>query len=92
MIMVANIIAGKNPIVDDSIIKNFEGWRLNKRITSQVPIKPTLRATMKGMIYHVKACLQDTSAPKTIILHLGTNMEILDERLEKEKYSRTNSR
>ena len=75
MIIVANIIiAGKKTLtVDDSIIKNFKGRRLNKRITSQVSTKPTPGAATKGMIHHVKGCLQDTSAPNTIIVHLGTN-------------------
>ena len=48
-------------IVGDSIIKNVEGWRLKKRMKSQVSIRAIPGATTKDMIYHDKGYLQDTS-------------------------------
>ena len=59
-------------IVGDSIVKHIHGWRLNKRMRSTVSVRSIPRATTKGMIHHVKGCLEDTS-PDFIILHHGTN-------------------
>ena len=54
------------------IVKNIEGWRLNKRIKSIVHVKSIPGATTKGMKHHVRGCLEDNS-PDTAILHFGTN-------------------
>ena len=54
-------------IIGDSIVKNIEGWRLNKRIKSTVLVKSISGATTKGMKH-----LEDNS-PDTAILHFGTN-------------------
>ena len=62
----------KTLIVGDSIIKNIEGWRLNKRMKSSVAVKSIPGATTKGMKHHIKGCLQNNS-PDSIILHVGTN-------------------
>ena len=62
----------KTLIVGDSIIKNIEGWRLNKRMKSSVGVKSITGATTKGMNHHIKVCLKDSSAD-SIILHVGTN-------------------
>ena len=62
----------KTLIVGDSIAKNIEGWRLNKRMKSSVAVKSIPGATTKGMKHHIKGCLQDNS-PDSIILHVGTN-------------------
>ena len=59
-------------IVGDSIIKNIEGWRLNKRMKSSVAVKSIPGATTKGTKHHIKGCLEDNS-PDSIILHVGTN-------------------
>ena len=56
----------------DSIVKNIEGWRLNKRMKSSVAVKSIPDAATKGMKHHVKGCLEDNS-PDPIILHVGTN-------------------
>ena len=75
MATVATIImtGKKTLIVSHSIIKNV-GWRrLNKQMKSQVFIKSVLGATTKGMINHVKGCLQCPSPPNKISLHHGTN-------------------
>ena len=58
----------KTLIVGDLIVKHIDGWRLNKRKRSTVSI----RSTTKGMIHHVKGCLEDTFTD-FIILHHGTN-------------------
>ena len=47
-------------IVGDSIIKNIEGWRINKRMKSSVAIKSIPGATTKGMKHHT-GCLEDNS-------------------------------
>ena len=47
-------------ILGDSIIKNIEGWRLNKRMKSSVAIKSIPGATTKGMKHHT-GCLEDNS-------------------------------
>ena len=39
----------KTLIVGDSIAKNIEGWRLNKRMKSSVAVKSIPGATTKGM-------------------------------------------
>ena len=62
----------KTLIVGDSIAKNIERWRLNKRIKSSVAVKSIPGATTKGMKHHSKVCLGDNS-PDSIILHVGTN-------------------
>ena len=50
----------KTLIVGDSIIKNIEGWRLNKRMKASVAIKSIPGATTKGMKHHI-GCLEDNS-------------------------------
>ena len=62
----------KTLIVGDSIVKNIEGWRLNKRIKFFVAVKSIPGATTKGMKHHIKGCLEDNSLD-SIILHVGTN-------------------
>ena len=62
----------KTLIVGDSIVKNIEGWRLNKGIKFSVAVKSIPGATTKGMKHHIKECLEDNS-PDSIILHVGTN-------------------
>ena len=62
----------KTLIVGDSIVKHIDGWRLNKRMRSTVSVRSIPGATTKGMIHHVKGCLEDTS-PGFIKLHHGTN-------------------
>ena len=62
----------KTLIVGDSIVKNIEGWRLNKIMKSSVAVKSIPDATTKGMKHHIKGCLEDNSLD-SIILHVGTN-------------------
>ena len=62
----------KTLIVGNSIVKHIDGWCLNKRMRSTVSVRSIPGATTKGMIHHVKGCLEDTS-PDFIILHHGTN-------------------
>ena len=62
----------KNLIVIDSILKQVEGWRLNKRIKSNVAVISDPDASTNGMIHYVKGCLEDISSD-TVILHHGTN-------------------
>ena len=61
----------KTLILGDSIVKNIEQWRFNKRIKSSVAVKSFSGATTKGMKHHMKGCLEDNS-PDSIILHVGT--------------------
>ena len=61
----------KTLILGDSIVKNIEEWRLNKRMKSSVAVKSISGATTKGMKHHMKGCLEDNS-PDSIILHVGT--------------------
>ena len=62
----------KTLIVGDSIVKNIEGWRLNKGIKFSVAVKSIPGATTKGMEHHIKGCLENNS-PDSIILHVETN-------------------
>ena len=62
----------KTIIVGDSIAKDIEGWRLNKRMKSPVAVKSIPGATTKSMKHHIKGCLEDNS-PDSVILHVGTN-------------------
>ena len=59
-------------IMGDSIMKNIEGWRLNKRMKFIVHVKSIPCAKTKGMKHHVKGCLEDNSLD-TAILHFRTN-------------------
>ena len=61
----------KTLILGDSIVKNIEVWRLNKRMKSSVAVKSIPGVTTKGMKHHMKGCLEDNS-PDLIILHVGT--------------------
>ena len=62
----------KTLIVGESIVKHNDDWRLNKRIRSTVSVRSIPRAATKGMIHHVRGCLEDTS-PDFIILYHGAN-------------------
>ena len=62
----------KTLTVGDSIVKNIEGWRLNKRMKFSVAVKSIPGATTKGEKHHIKGCLEDNS-PDSIMLHVGTN-------------------
>ena len=62
----------KTLIVIDSILKQVEGWRLNKRMKSNVAVISVPDASTNGMIHYVKGCLEDISSD-TVILHHGTN-------------------
>ena len=81
-------------IVGESIVKHIGGWRLNKRMKSTVSVGSIPGATTKGMIHHVKGCLEDTS-PDFIILHHDTNdlnsnstsEEIADKNIEFSSFS-----
>ena len=62
----------KTLIVGDSIVKNIERWRLDKRMKSSAAVKSILGATTKGIKDHIKGNLEDNSCD-SIILHVGTN-------------------
>ena len=62
----------KTLIVGDSIVKNIEAWRLDKRIKFSVAVKSIPGATTKAIKHHIKGCLEDNSLD-SIILHVGTN-------------------
>ena len=51
----------KTLILGDSIVKNIEVWRLNKRMKSSVAVKSIPGATTKGMKHHIKGCLEGNS-------------------------------
>ena len=59
-------------IVGDFILKRVEGWRLNKRMKSNVLVRSIPGTSTNGKIHHVKECLEDIS-PDTVILHHVTN-------------------
>ena len=51
----------KTLIVGNSMVKDIDGWHLSKRMRSTVSVRSVPGATTKGMIHHVKGCLEDTS-------------------------------
>ena len=61
----------KTLILGDSIIKNVDDCRLNRRMKSIVLARSISGATTKIMNYHVIGCLEDES-PDTILLHRRT--------------------
>ena len=67
-----NSAVKKTLILGDSIIKNVDDCRLNRRMKSIVSVRSISGATAKIMNYHVIGCLEDQS-PDTILLHRGTN-------------------
>ena len=58
-------------ILGDSIIKNVDDCRLNRRMKSIVLARSISGATTKIMNYHDIGCLEDAS-PDTILLHRET--------------------
>ena len=72
----------KTLILGDSIIKNFDGWRLNRRMNSVVSVRSISGATTKAMKHDVMGCLEDES-PDMILLHHETNDLISEESTEK---------
>ena len=52
----------KTLIAGDSIVKNIEGWRLNKRMKSFVAVKSIPGATTESMKHHIKGCLENNSS------------------------------
>ena len=68
-------------IIGDSIVKNIEGWRLNKRVKSTVAVKSIPGAITKGTKHQVRGCLED-NFPNTAILHFGTSNLKNDENAE----------
>ena len=65
-------------IIGDSIVKDIEGWRVQKRMKSNVSVTSITGAKIAGMKCHVKGCIKDI-APDTIFIHHGTN-ELSSER------------
>ena len=61
----------KAPVLRTSVVKHVQGWGLNERMRSSIPIRSISGATTKAMKYHLKGCLEDFS-PDVIILHHGT--------------------
>ena len=59
-------------ILGDSVIKNVDGQRLNRRTKSIVSVRSISGSTTKAMKHHVMRCLEDES-PDTILLYHGTN-------------------
>ena len=67
-----NSVVKKTKILGDSIIKNVDHWRLNRRMKPIVLIYSISGAITKAVTHHVIGCLQDKS-PDTMLLHHGTN-------------------
>ena len=65
-----NSVVKKTKILGDSIIKNVDHWRLNRRMKPIVLIYSISGAITKAMTHHVIGCLQD-KFPDTILLHQG---------------------
>ena len=64
------------------MIKNVDGWRLNRRMKSIVSVRSISSAATKAMKHHVMGCLED-GCPDTILLHHGTNDPRSEESPEK---------
>ena len=62
----------KKTLIVDAIVKNIDGWRLNKKMKSSVVVKSIAGATTKNMRHHIKGRLEDNS-PDSVILYVGTN-------------------
>ena len=77
-----NSTVKKTLILGDSIIKNMDGWRLNRRIKSIVSVRSFSSATTKAIKHHVMGCLKEGSSD-TILLHHGTNDLKSEESAEK---------
>ena len=59
-------------VIGYSIVKNIEIWRLDRRMKFIVAVKSIPAAIAKGMKYHVRGYLEDSS-PNTASLNFGTN-------------------
>ena len=59
-------------IVGDFILIRVDGWRLNKRMKSNVSVRSIPGTSTNAKIHHVKECLEDIS-PDTVILPHVTN-------------------
>ena len=62
----------KKTLIAEAMVKNIDGWRLNKKMKSSVAVKSIAGATTKNMRRHIKGRLEDNS-PDSVILHVGTN-------------------
>ena len=80
----------KTLIPGDSIIKNFDGWRLNRRMNSVVSVRSISGATTKAMKHDVMGCLEDES-PDMILLHHETNDLISEESTSSSSSSSSSS-
>ena len=65
-----NSAVKKTLILGDYIIKNIDGWRLNRRIKSIVSVRSICGATTKAMKRHVIGYLEEGS-PDTIYCIMG---------------------
>ena len=54
------------------MIKNVDGWRLNRRMKSIVSVRSISSATTNAIKHHVMGCLED-GTPNMILLYHGTN-------------------
>ena len=77
-----NSTVKKTSILGDSIIKNIDGSRLNRRINSIVSVRSFSGAITKAIKHHVMGCLKEGS-PDTILFHHGTNDLKSEESAEK---------
>ena len=72
-----NSAVKKTLILKDSITKNVDGWKLNRRMKSMVSVRSISGATTKAMKHYVMGCLEDGSPDLllhiTILLHHGTS-------------------
>ena len=67
-----NSVVKNTLILGASIIKNVDGWRLNRRMKSIVSVCSISGGTTKAMKHHVMGCLEDESSDTTL-LYLGTD-------------------
>ena len=58
-------------LVDDSIIKQIQGWKLGKKVGHRVVVKSFSGATTSDMKHYLKPTLEKN--PQQILLHVGTN-------------------
>ena len=70
-----NSVVKKSQILRDSIIKNVDGWILNRKMKSIVSVRKCNETSRYG-------CLEDGS-PDTILLHYGTKNLRGEENAEK---------
>ena len=67
--------AEKALILRDSLVKNADGWRFNRRMNSIVSVRSISGATTKAMKNLVLGCLKEKSLDNKLLRHGANDLQ-----------------